>query len=261
MSLNDAGNYNNNKDRDYRVTVYSSNTFSNVDSTIEKSKLTYTFWKGLLKISIAPMIPSNDDSVNFDYKKESSIYLSPMLASMGYKKFKEFMENPDKFESRSIPTRSGALIKLCKGEQYGIKGHVLVIEKIGEDRSIIGGHLYEFNTDKYYGIDNINEDDFSFDKSYYKDLEIDFLLLTLKSFYEYSVGSSAYFNMDYNRFEQSRLTGKLNKIGIALNIEDKSGYNKGYGGSKNSPFESNKNNNSSSNNDEYSYNDIEEQLE
>jgi len=260
MSFGDVGNYNNNnKKEDYRVTTYSMNTFSNLNSEVEKSKLSFTFWKGMLKISIAPLLPSNDDSVKFNYDDESSIYLSPSLAYQLDKQIEVFMKDPTQFESKGIKTRSLGVIKIIRGTKFGIEAPLLLIEKLDENRNVVGGHLYEFNTKEYYGIDNFDEDEFTFEKTYFEQLEIDFLKITLKGFYESSTGAQAYFNMDYSRFDQNRVMGKLNGISSALGIENKKGYNKNYGGGvKNDPFNSNS---SKSNDKEFDYDDIENQFE
>lgn len=261
MAIGDINYNNNNKNgEEYRATLYSVNSFTNTTSELQKSKLSYSYWKGMLKISIANMIESEDDSENWDYKKESAIYLSPVLAYQTYLQVKAYLNNKDKI-SKSVKTKKLGVIKIADASEYDSEGTVLVIEKFGEDRKVKGGGVFHFNNDKYYGLDNLNEEEFTFDKSYFEELEIDFLLVTLREFWKSSTGAQAYFMIDYGRFDTNRTMGRINAISNALGIENKGKYNKGYGGVKNDPFESNSSKGGNNEFGEYDYGDIEGQLE
>lgn len=244
--------YDNNKKEDFRPNTYSPIKFSNLDSEVEKSNLSFTFWKGLLKISIAPLKPSNDGSILPDYKKESSIYLSPSLAYMAYNQIQKFISG--NYDNNCVRTKtSDGILKISKGEDYGTENAILTIEQAKSKEDIVLGHIYEFKQKEYYGIDNFSEEGFKFDKHYYENLEIDFLMIMLKSFYESSTYAIAHSVVDNNRFNNKYNSNKLNSIAEAVGVEYKSGYKKSN--NKPSAFDDNSSYNNTS------YDDIENQFE
>ena len=81
MALGDYSNGDNNKKRYYEPTVNSPFGTSNTDG-IDPSALSYQFNLGMLKISIAPMLPSAKpgDRQLWDHSNEVSVWLTHIKA-------------------------------------------------------------------------------------------------------------------------------------------------------------------------------------
>ena len=65
MALGDT--YNNNERKNYSPSVTSGYRFSNPESAIDKTSLSFTFWNKLLKVSIAPRKETEGDTNIFIY--------------------------------------------------------------------------------------------------------------------------------------------------------------------------------------------------
>lgn len=256
MALGDNGNNKN----DFRTTLYSMIKFDNPESSVEASRLSFSFWKGMLIWDIAPMIPkkSEDEIPDYDYKQSSRFYFSTQLALQLYKEIGTLLDPNNSIENISIKTRSGSVLKIYRGTEHGTNNFCMVFEKVLADKSFEIGHLFEFN-DFYYSLQNLNENDFSFDKNYHKTIEIEILQHILLEYVKSMTGAQAYANLDYGRFEINKLKGNINAIatGVGVDLYNKSGnYNKNKYRNNTDPFESSDTGDSST-----SYNDFESEME
>lgn len=224
MALGDT--YQNNK-KDYEnkkaPTVYSRYAFSNIESQIDPSKLSFTFWNGFLKISIAPLKPGTEE---FDYDNSGSVYLTYLKAKLLADEITLFLQNPDTYSNVGVPSGSG-LISITNGKDVAGKfAPSLVIRQIDEGGKVISTYLYEFKTQYHYSIRNYVEGSSEFDKIYNDMLEIEALRSLLLQYYESMSGAMAYSIIDQGRFDTSRINTKLDSIAEKLGIQ--------YGGGKKS---------------------------
>lgn len=224
MALGDKYD-NNKKDADKRrsPTVYSKYGFGNKESKLDPTKLSITYWNGLLKLSIAPSIPNTQ---NFDYEKEGAIYLTHIKAKMFIDEIDIFLNDPNTYNNVGVSTNTG-LVYISNGKEFG--GSVvpcLLIRLMDEDGKITGSFLYEFKEDYHYTIRNFNEEDITFDKIYNNLLEIELLRSLLYDYYTAMSGAVAYSVQEYGKYDNSRTHTKLDSIAEKLGISYKKIYNK-----------------------------------
>ena len=74
----EQSNYSN-YNKDYCPTVYGA-VFSNKNSEIDKTSLSFSMWQKTIKITIAPLIETIDGDVKVDYKGSIGAFLSPTKA-------------------------------------------------------------------------------------------------------------------------------------------------------------------------------------
>lgn len=235
-----GNNYDNNK-KDFQPTVYSPYRMSNVEG-IDPSALGFSFWAGLLKISIAPVIKSNNDTPSFDYKNAGTAYITHTKAKIFADEIDKFMASPDTYNNVGVDTKGG-LISLSNGKEFGISNPCLVIRKVNETSGDVDAtYVYEFKTAYHNSIRNFDEKSKKFDAYLYKNLEIEQLKIILEQYYTHMTYAAAYSVVDSSKFENSRVNTKIGLIAEKLGVEFKG--SKDGGGSSNKSFF---NNNSSSN--------------
>ena len=225
MSLGDS--YNNNKQNNYSPTVYSPYKMSNSESKVDASTFAPTFWNSMLKLAIAPLKPSNDDTIAYDYDKEIAIYLNHTKARLFAYELRKFKENPDTYNNQGVNSNNG-VINICNGKEFGVTSPVIVIRKLdNESGQTVASAAYEIKTQYHYAIRNFVENDFKFDRAYYDDLEVDQLISLLETYYEAMTSSVAYSVIDNNKYEMNRLTGRINAVAEKLGVEfgKKGNYN------------------------------------
>lgn len=219
--------YNNNKQQ-YSPTVYSNYKMSNTKSEIDKTSISFTFWNNSLKISIAPMKATTDNSISFDFENAVAIYLNHTKARMLAHEIEMFMTDPKKYNSSGVPSGQG-LITISNGSEFGVKGACLVIRKINAEGQVESSYAYQFKNEYYYSVRNYQEKDSKFDQCYedYVSLEIEQLLTLLKTYYEAMSSAMAYSVVDSMKFDHSRINTKLELIANKLGIQMGKGGNGG----------------------------------
>lgn len=232
MPLGNNYNSGNNNKQNMRPTVYSGYKMTNLNSDIDKTNLTFTFWNGMIKISIAPLKEgSNSENIAFDYDNTDPVYLTHTKARMLYMDACDFQNSNGTFNSQGVPTGKG-LIYFSNGSEFGKAGIFLVIKKVNaENGEVESSFTYEINSDLHFSIRNFDESTGSFDKVMRPDLELEQFKTMLKTFYEAMTGAMAYSFMDYNRFDNSKIQTKLGLIMDKLGIESKGGSKSSGGGS------------------------------
>lgn len=236
-----SDNYkNNNSNQKPRPTVYSNYRMSNVESEVDKTNLTFTFWNGMLKITIAPMKPdSSIETPAFDYDGSTPVYLTTVKARLLLDAIAEFQTNKETLTNIGVPAGKG-LLYLSNGKEIGKSGEFLVVKNINEETGAVeSSFTYEFNGTKHWMVKDFK--DGKFDTVFSPNLEIEQLKTILTEFVNSSCGAYAYANIDYGRFDNSRINTKLELVMNKLGVETKKGSSNGGG---NSYF--NKSNNSSS---------------
>jgi hypothetical protein len=228
MALGDT--YNNNKDKQYSPTVYSAYGLSNIESKVDQTKLSFSYWQGLLKISLAAQKPTKGDDVQFDYENAISIYLNHTKARILFDEIAAFQANPSAYNNVGIASGAG-LISLSNGKEFGVTTPCLVIRKIDtETGSTVSSYAYEFKTDYHYAVRNYEESSNDYDKVYHNSIELEQLKTLLFTYFEAMSGAMAYSIIDAMKYDNSRTHTKLDSICDKLGID----YGKKGGGSKSS---------------------------
>ena len=96
----------------YQPEVYSNYKFYNSKSSVDKTGLTFTFWKGLLKVTITPFKSAVQGEKNeLDKDMALSIYLTPHKAMLFAEALKQFKADGGCYEY-NIRTNKGLFLKL-----------------------------------------------------------------------------------------------------------------------------------------------------
>lgn len=228
-------NSNNNKKKDYSPTVYSAVRMTNVNSQIDKTSLSFSYWKQLLAVSITPY--KGNDFANGSYPEldldhQVKIYLSPSRTIMLLRMLDKFLADPKAFSNMGIPTNKG-IIYFSNGEEYNRPGIYLVIKLIdfatGETKTMAA---YEFAPDsEYFGITNYNDqNDFGRDDTVGVNVEIELFKQVLKNYLVNCDGSVAGCVLDNLKYDITRINNKLDAIMENLGIsKHNNGGSSNYG--------------------------------
>lgn len=222
MALGDT--YNNNEKKNYSPTVTSGYRFSNPDSNIDKTSLSFSYWNKLLKVSIAPKKETDGNTIAFDHENAGSVYLSHTKALIFYKEIIKFLEG---YVNGTAPTNTGVssgsegLIYICDGKEFNSNSPCLVIRKIDSEGRCTSTYVYEFRK-IHNSVVNYVEKTANFDSVLYDLLEIEQFANLLKSYYESMTMAVAYSVQEANKYDLSRINTKLKVMGEKLGVEFKS---------------------------------------
>lgn len=220
MALGDT--YNNNEKKNYSPSVTAGYRFSNPESTIDKTSLSFTYWNKLLKVSIAPKKDTGDDTIAFDHDNAGSVYLSHTKALIFYNEIIKFLEDYKAGRApKNVGVSSGSegLIYICNGEEFNADGPCLVIRKIDEKGNPTSTFVYEFRRGVHASVVNYTEKNASFESRFYDQLEIEQFAILLKNYYESMTMAIAYSIQEAGKYDNSRMNTKLKLIGDKLGVE------------------------------------------
>ena len=228
MALGDK----NNKEY-YENTYYSRVRFRNSDNIT----LGFSFWKGLLKISLSQVKTGSNE-----YEEIACIHLSPMKAKL-LKADLEYLKTLGHDDTRLFGVDTGstdtrniiAFGNDITSTKDGIKRY-LVIGKVDPNGTLLNPVRFDFNFDYNITIEWFDLEKMDCGKRFDNNLEIDMIITTLEQFTNAMTGAVAYSVMDMGRFDYSRITTKIESIMTALNID--TGRNNG-GDQSNSYFNRN----------------------
>lgn len=223
------GNYNNSNKAEYKdPTVYSNYTFSNPESKVDATKLSFKYWKNSLAISISPRKNTNDSTISYDYQNQITIYLSHTKARILAEQIKALLSD-EKLDSVGVNSGS-SIITINRGTKYGTSNFVMEIVGLGEDGSATGSIAYEFKGNGYhYGICNIenNGGALGFDRIDYNTLELEQLITLLEEYYKAMTGAVAFSVVDQNKYGSDRTLDKIaEKLGVNQNNGNGNNYNR-----------------------------------
>lgn len=219
--------YNNNKNQDYRPTVYSFYKWYNSESTVDKTALSVSFWKGLVKIAIAPKASGESDT-SFDYQNEVKFHLTHTKARIFYNEILKFMAG----EVTNVGVNSNkGLISVTNGAELGASNPCLIIRILNnESGAIEASACYEFKSNFHFAVRNFDEKTKRFDTEYYNNVELEEFASMLKGYYEAATNAIAYTVVDQMSFDINRVTTRLMSIQDKLGIQGNSskGGNRGF---------------------------------
>lgn len=229
MALGDT--YNNNEKKNYSPSVTSGYRFSNPDSPIDKTSLSFSYWNKLLKVAIAPKKETEDGSIAFDHDNAGAVFLHHTKALIFYHEIIRFLEE---YRAGNAPKNVGVssgsegLIYICDGTEFNAEGPCLVLRKIDDKGNSTSTYVYEFRKGVHSSVINYTEKDASFESRFYNELEIEQFATLLKSYYESMTMATAYSIQEAGKYDASRMNTKLKVIGEKLGVE----FNKQGGNEK-----------------------------
>lgn len=148
---NNSGNNNSSKE-EFSATVRSGYGFTNPDSKVDPTAINFSFWKGLLKISIAPKLTGEN---GYDQKNALSIHLTPAKALVLLREIEEFETNPSSFKNYGIVNTKGTtFVGICDGSVYDSDAPCIIMKSIAEDGTSNVEYVYEFKRGYHYAIRN-----------------------------------------------------------------------------------------------------------
>lgn len=239
--------YNNNENKKYQPTVYSTYGMSNAGSQVDPTSLSFKYWNNMLVITVTPKTPSSSvEQPEWDEKGAVSIYMYHTNARKLHDEIELFETNPQGINSVGIASGEG-LITISDGKEFGVSHPVLVLRRInGQTGELQASIAYEFKTDYHFAVRNYDEKSNNYDKFFYDKLEIQEFKAVLKSYYEAMTGALAYTVVNNMKYDISRLSTKTDAIAEKLGVEFTGGSKK-FGANKGSYFNSNNNNSKSFN--------------
>lgn len=233
MALGD----NNSKNTNNENTFYSRVKFKNGDLS-----LGFSFWKGLLKVSISQAKQTYSGT---EYEELTYIHLSPLKAKLLSDILKK-MYLPLSFnDSKTYGVDTGItdvrnIISfgndVTASKKDSIKRYV-TIGKVDPDGNLQNPVRFDFNSNYHFAIEWNDFEKMDCNKAYDNDLEIDIFIIVLDQFVESMTGAHSYGVMDMMRFDNSRINTKIELVMDKLGIERKG--NKGSGDLSNSFFNKN----------------------
>ena len=197
----------------------------------EKMSIGFSFWKRMLKITISKI---NEGDSSDKYDKLAYVHLTPDKASMLLEALKKARETPDV----TFGVDSGmSETKNVSAFTNTDKGMIFTIAKVDLNGKITDQFDYLFDKESAYTLSWKDFQSMDFERTPLPENEIDRFALVLEQFVVSMTGAVPYGVCDMNRFDNSRINTKLNKICEKMGIEFKGG--KGGYSSSNSYFSRN----------------------
>lgn len=245
--------YNNNDKKQYQQEVYSTYRMSNTTSSLDKTRLSFSYWNKLLKISISPLLGVENDIPKWDTNNTINVYINHSKAYLLANAIKRVLNG--ECASEGVVSNTKYLI-VSNGQEFGINGYCLIIaDKDPNTGSIVSSIAYEFKTNYHYTVVNFNVNSNQEEKAYDDTLELYELIHLLETYYMSASGADSYFVYENAKYDNSRTQTKLNSICEKLGIEFS---NKANTSNHNSIY--NNNNNSNNNFTAASPDDIENEI-
>lgn len=217
---NNYGNNRGQQQKQYSPNVYTPYRMSNIDSSIDSTSLSFTFWNNLLTVAISPKKETgNSGEVAFDHENAAKIYINHTKARIFAEEIKRFLEDPATYTGSGISSGSG-LITISNGAEFGVDCPLLVIRKLDDGGNVVGTYVYQFKTDYHFSVRNFTAaDNFKTIKEDYQFIEIWQLVTLLEEYYKAMTNAVAYSVIDQMKFNQGRTDNKLNAIAEKLGVE------------------------------------------
>ena len=220
------GDNTNNKKQNYEETYYSRMRFTNYE---DKKMLSFSFWKGFLKIAISD-IRESATGAGIEYDEIGSIHLSPTKAHILKEQILQFRSLED---SATTNKSFGVDTGIGENKNFIAIGNketsseddiqrTLFIGKVDINGNLLEGNQFNFNHKYHFGIEWKDLQAMEFDANYLDNTELDMFIVLLDQYISAMSGAIAYSVMDLGRFNNSRLNTKIELVMNKLGIETKS---------------------------------------
>lgn len=214
-------NSNNQNGRYYEPVTMSNFIFSNAKAELEKTQLYFEYWRGFLKVSIAPLKDIDANGVaSYDKEKAISIYLRHPKAYVLLKEIEKFEANPEAHTNMGISSGSG-LISISNGKELGYDTPCLIIRRVNPNTGDTeASTAFVFRNDVHHAIRDYNEDTKSYESVFdeYTGVDLSLIKLVLSEFI--AAGTSAYSGdlitkMGYAHYRTNQnIEAIANKLGV-----------------------------------------------
>ena len=214
----------NNKKQNYENTFFSRLKFTNYE---EKKMLSFSFWKGYLKVTINNM---KESGTGVEYEELSAIHLSPIKAQILKEQLVGFRSLED-----SATTNISVGIDTGIGETKNFLAvgntessteddiqRTICIGKVDINGTIVECNTFNFNHHYHFGIEWSDVQAMKCTTTYQDNIELDLLITVLDEYVKAMTGAISYSVMDMARFDVSRINTKIELVMNKLGIESKS---------------------------------------
>lgn len=245
------GNFNNsnsnNGDKEYRPSVFSALPFSNPNASVgDGSRLSISYWKGMMKVHVQPKTGSDGNFTKYDDKNGNYAFLTPAKAKAladGISKLRD-----GKLEAVAVLTTNDTkIVNITTANKVGgtSSNYVLYVGNC-DTSGITDASIYEFSSDFHNIVENFDMNTNSFErKTLGSEFELDMFQSNLVQFADAtnnaiaaSVVDAMYFSSNKHTYET--LNAIASKMGLSTG---------GKAVKSNGSFFSNNSGNTSSNND------------
>lgn len=212
----------------YSPTVYSSFSFANKESKIDKSMISFSMWKTTMRISIYPAIETENDEVRYDRNNSISIFITPIKCNILADLLENFIKDPETYSGKMVVSGNNT-ISIATGDTVGKpeSNAFISIRKVNPNNGKTEqSYAYEFRSD-YYIIESFDENTGKYESNYesYKFEELKAMITQLREYYKASTYANAF--TTYNTLFDP-LDKIASKLGTTLT-------NNGYGNSNKQP--------------------------
>lgn len=164
-------NYNNENKQPVQVT-YTPMSFSNPESPLSKSRLSFSYLNRLLKVSIAMRNNenTNDNYATYDTDNEKVVYVSHTKAHTLLNAIKEMEENDD-IHNVCIETNYGLLL-VSDGSEFGSSSPCIAIITVDDNKNF-ETTIYQTKSNYYKSVSNYTAGDSTFTEKFHNSIELD----------------------------------------------------------------------------------------
>lgn len=202
--------------------ILSSISFANSKSDLDKSAISFNFWRGFLKIDIAPLKSISDDGVaSYDRENSIAIYLRPPKAYILLKEIEAFQKNPTEYKNRGVNSGSG-LISISNGEEFGyVDTPCITIRKVNQDGETEASCAYVIRKDFHFAVRDYNQETHSFKSVYdtFEGTEIEMIKSILYNYVQASSSAYAAEVINKNGYAQYRISNDIKAIAQKLGVD------------------------------------------
>ena len=229
------GDYNNNKPKYKELEVYSNYGMTNAEGVVDPSALSISFFRNLMKISIAPKLQNANGNQKWDNDNAASVYLTHTKARVLHKAIKDVLD-PEKPQIKNAGVNSGSgetvgLITFSDGTEMGLQNPCLIIRKIGPNGEVLSMYIYEFKFNYHNAIINFDGNSASYDQIFFDNLEVEQFMDALNQYYLSMNNATAYSVANTMKFSLNAMDNKLNAIAEACGANIEKPGNSGGGNS------------------------------
>ncbi len=247
LGNNNYQNNRNNNQNSLDANYYSRLRINNANDGLS---LTFTFWRGLLKINI---VESNNSQANVPNNELASIYLSPMKARLMSECITRVMNDPETLEIYGINTGIGEVNGfMAIGRDAG--NPYIVIAKVSKD-GYDSTQRFNFNVDYNYLLQVNDLTNLKFKKEFDNNVELQAFKDIIDDYARAVSGAYGASFYDIGRYENAKTTNLIRKMAESVGVEtgnNNGGYNR-QGGNGSSYFNNGNNASSSQSNNHNNY--------
>ena len=192
-------------------------SFTNPDSTIDKTNLSFSMWKTTLQVRISPLVETGNNEYRADRKNTITAFLIPTKAVIFADILRKFKEDPDKYNNFGVASGK-ALLSVINPKSLNKKedGCIINIRTITPEGTVENSYSYE-TKQTFNAVMGFDEKNGSFKQDFetYKNIEIDMIIKQLEEYANAMTNATAFtvINSEFKYFDQIAAKLGVNLVG------------------------------------------------